>query len=198
MSKIHQAIRRAEKELMWGRPKSDAPKNQLLEKFQAQAELSFSQKAKIPHPVETAAKAVFVDDLDGSWSCQECSLSPASQVVTLSDSDSAAARAYQELKSQLVRIRQESGFSSFLVTSADKSEGKSLTAVNLSIALAQEGKDNALLVDANLRAAVTHQLLGLAGQKGLTDTLRDGCLFKDVLVKGNGFGFVLFARRASH
>ena len=156
----------------------------------------FLKKPKFPTPAQTAAKAVFVDDLDGSWSCQECSLSPAPQLVTLSDSDSAAARAYQELKSQLVRIRQESGFRSFLVTSADKSEGKSLTAVNLSIALAQEGKDNALLVDANLRAAATHQLLGLAGQRGLTDTLRDGCLFKDVLVKANGFGFVLFARRA--
>ena len=137
-----------------------------------------------------------MDDLDGSWNCQECSLSPAPQLVTLSGSDSAAGRAYQELKSQLVRIRKETGFRSFLVTSADKAEGKSLTAVNLSIALAQEGEGKALLVDANLRAAVTHQLLGLAGQRGLTDTLGDGCLFKDVLVKAEGLDLFFLAAGA--
>jgi capsular exopolysaccharide synthesis family protein len=193
MSKIHQAIRRAEKESMWAQPKSDATKNHTLEKFQAQAKLSFSVNTMIPSPAQAAAKAVFVDDLDGSWSCQECSLSPAPQLVTLSGSESAAGRAYQELKSQLVRIKQETGFRSFLVTSADKSEGKSLTAVNLSIALAQEGEGNTLLVDANLRAATAHQLLGLAIERGLTDTVKDGLLFKDVVVKAENLGLFFLA-----
>jgi capsular exopolysaccharide synthesis family protein len=193
MSKIHQAIRRAEKETMWGQPKSDAPKNHLLEKFQAQARLSLSANTLISPPAQMGVKAVFVDDLDGSWNCQECSLSPAPQLVALSGSDSAAGRAYQELKSQLVQIKQESGFCSFLVTSAEKSEGKSLTAANLSLALAQEEQGSVLLVDANLRAAAAHRLLGLTGEKGLTDTVRDGLLFKDVVVKAENLGLFFLA-----
>ena len=193
MSKIHQAIRRAEQESTWGQPKPDAPKNHLLEKFHAQARSSFSENTMISPPAQKAAKAVFVDDLSGSWSCREFPLSSAPQLVALSSSDSAASRAYQELKRQLVRIKQESGFCSFLVTSAEKSEGKSLTAANLSLALAQEEEGKVLLVDANLRGAAAHRLLGLTGETGLTDTVRDGLLFKDVVVKAENLGLFFLA-----
>jgi capsular exopolysaccharide synthesis family protein len=192
MSKIHQAIRRAEKELTWSRPRPDVANNDPLEKVQAATRIPFPENAIVP-PNAWLATAFPLDELGDSWSCKESPLTPRPQLVALCDSDSTAVRAYQELKSQLIRIKQGSGFRSFLVTSADKSEGKSLTAVNLSIALAKDGESNALLVDANLRASVADQLLGLAGEKGLTDTVKDGLLFKDVVVKVENSGLFFLA-----
>jgi capsular exopolysaccharide synthesis family protein len=59
---------------------------------------------------------------------------------------------------------------SFVITSSIQSEGKSTSAVNLAIALADAGS-RVLLVDADLRRPKIHEYLGLEGAVGLTDLL---------------------------
>lgn len=63
-----------------------------------------------------------------------------------------------------------------LVTSAYPGEGKSTVVANLGRSLAQSGRST-LLVDADLRRPVLHELLGVQNDGGLSDFLRGtGCL----------------------
>jgi capsular exopolysaccharide synthesis family protein len=57
-------------------------------------------------------------------------------------------------------------------------EGKSTTAANLAVVLAETGKD-VLLVSADLRRPRVHQFFGLTNQSGLADLLADGAASAD-------------------
>jgi polysaccharide biosynthesis transport protein len=57
-----------------------------------------------------------------------------------------------------------------LITSANPSEGKSLTAANLAVVMAQAGR-NVLIIDADLRKPRQHQIFNLNKNQGLTNLL---------------------------
>jgi capsular exopolysaccharide synthesis family protein len=57
------------------------------------------------------------------------------------------------------------------VTSPNKGDGKSLTAANLALTMAQEFQQRVLLVDADLRRPSVHRLFGVPGGPGLADVL---------------------------
>ena len=61
-----------------------------------------------------------------------------------------------------------------VVTSPNKGDGKSLTAANLALTMAQEFQQRVLLVDADLRRPTLHRLFGLRRTPGLTDVLMGG------------------------
>jgi capsular exopolysaccharide synthesis family protein len=60
-----------------------------------------------------------------------------------------------------------------MVVSAGVGEGKSTTAANLAVVLAETGKD-VLLVSADLRRPRVHELFDLPNTSGLSDLLTDG------------------------
>jgi capsular exopolysaccharide synthesis family protein len=62
-------------------------------------------------------------------------------------------------------------FRTLLVTSSSASEGKSVTAANLAIAMAESGK-RVILVDTNLRRPTLHQIFEQPRDRGLTTLLR--------------------------
>jgi receptor protein-tyrosine kinase/non-specific protein-tyrosine kinase len=61
-----------------------------------------------------------------------------------------------------------------MVTSSESGEGKSLTATNLALVLAQEYNHTVLLIDADLRRPTLNTLLGVEPVLGLSDCLADG------------------------
>jgi capsular exopolysaccharide synthesis family protein len=66
---------------------------------------------------------------------------------------------------------QQSGGKVLVVTSAAGGEGKSVTALNLSLALASAVEGRVLLIDSDLRRPQVHQYLGLNDSKGFGDLL---------------------------
>lgn len=63
-----------------------------------------------------------------------------------------------------------------LVTSALQGDGKTFTSINLALSLARERDTSVLLIDADLRNPNTSRILGLQGELGLLDALRDETL----------------------
>ena len=78
--------------------------------------------------------------------------------------------AYNVLRTNLQFAAVGERLGSLLVTSASPHEGKSLTAANLSIALAQASQ-RVILVDADLRRPRQHKLFGLSNSVGVTSAL---------------------------
>lgn len=89
---------------------------------------------------------------------------------------SAISEAYRGLRTNIQFARPDTIVGTILVTSPSPSEGKSVTAANLSIVLAQAGR-RVLLVDADLRRPTVHVKLGLSKEPGLRELLFDEAPF---------------------
>lgn len=90
------------------------------------------------------------------------------------------AEAFRTLRTNVRFIDLDESKRVFTVTSAMPSEGKSTTAANLAITLAEAGTRVAL-VDADLRRPRVANLLGIDGTVGLTDLLIGHAELEDVL-----------------
>jgi len=107
-------------------------------------------------------------------------------LTTISDPYSAVSEQYRKLKSTLVRMTNEDRFRNLImVTSAVAGEGKSMTAANLAISMAQEFDLTVLLIDADLRRPSIHSYLGFEPNLGLSDCLQDGVDIGDAIIKTN-------------
>jgi exopolysaccharide/PEP-CTERM locus tyrosine autokinase len=96
-------------------------------------------------------------------------------IVTITAPDSPAAEEYRKLKAMVVKITsRDAARNIIMITSCTSGEGKSLTAINLAVSLAQEVSHRALLIDADLRRPCLADYLGIRADKGLSDCLRDG------------------------
>jgi exopolysaccharide/PEP-CTERM locus tyrosine autokinase len=80
-------------------------------------------------------------------------------------------------------MTREQGFPvSIMVASCISGEGKSVTALNLAMSLAQEIDHKVLLIDADIRNPSICRYLGLERLPGLVDCLEDGLDLEDAIV----------------
>jgi hypothetical protein len=84
---------------------------------------------------------------------------------------SLAAEQYRSLRTRLKRAESGRSVRTIAVTSPSKGDGKSLTAANLALTMAQEFQNKVLLIDCDLRRPSVHQLFGLNDGPGLGDVL---------------------------
>ncbi len=84
---------------------------------------------------------------------------------------SAVAEQYRTLRTRIPQSEQERYYRAILVTSPCAGDGKSVTSLNLALAMAQEFHRRVLLVDADLRDPSLHRLLGIPGRPGLSEIL---------------------------
>jgi capsular exopolysaccharide synthesis family protein len=96
---------------------------------------------------------------------------------------SLAAEQYRTLRTRLVLLEEGRARRVLLVTSPAKGDGKSITAANLALTMAQEFNRKIVLVDADLRRPTLHALLGIPQQPGLVDVLGGRALLEDALVE---------------
>jgi len=93
-----------------------------------------------------------------------------SDLITLKDPRAAAAEAFRVLRTNIQFSALDQPIHTLLITSAAADEGKSLTAANLAVTMAQGGS-RVILVDADLRRPSQHALWKLENKRGLTDAV---------------------------
>jgi succinoglycan biosynthesis transport protein ExoP len=101
-------------------------------------------------------------------------------LIVQDDPRSVRAEAFRTLRTNLQFLDIESGAKSFVVTSSIPSEGKTTTAANLAIALADSGAQ-VVLIDADLRRPKLADYMGIEGAVGLSDVLIARADISDVL-----------------
>ena len=95
------------------------------------------------------------------------------QLVAWLQTKAPESEAYRTLRTNIQFSSVDKPVRSLLVTSAGPSEGKSTTAANLAVVMAQTGQ-RVVLVDTDLRRPVMHKVFGVANNTGLTSALLNG------------------------
>jgi Mrp family chromosome partitioning ATPase len=85
------------------------------------------------------------------------------------DERSAASAAYKVLRTRILQRMRRNGWKTLAVTGTCPNEGKTLTAINLSINLAWHLTTSVVLVDMDLRNPSVHRYLGIDTRYGLMD-----------------------------
>jgi len=100
---------------------------------------------------------------------------PAGHLVAIRHPHSDAVEAYRTLRTNIQFTSLGNSSGRLLVTSSRPLEGKTTTACNLAIVLAQAG-NRVILADTDLRRPAVHRLFGVSNQIGLTSLLLDDML----------------------
>jgi protein-tyrosine kinase len=106
-------------------------------------------------------------------------------IVSITDPYSSAAEEYRKLRAKIFQVTEKDFLNTLMVTSSQAGEGKTVTAINLAVAIAHELDHTVLLIDADLRKPSVHRYLGLNPKYGLSDFLenRRDLSISDIMIK---------------
>lgn len=90
----------------------------------------------------------------------------------LLEEDSPATAVYKMLRTRVLQRMRRNGWSTLAVTGTCPGEGKTLTAINLSVSMARDLSTTVILVDLDLRKPAIARYLGISPRYGLTDCLQ--------------------------
>jgi protein-tyrosine kinase len=94
---------------------------------------------------------------------------------------------YKLLRTQMLRRLDNLNANTFAVIGGAQGAGKTLTAINLAIAIAADHDRTALLVDLDLRRPSIHTKLGIDCTVGIEDCLRNSRPLRDAMVRIAGY-----------
>jgi capsular exopolysaccharide synthesis family protein len=95
------------------------------------------------------------------------------ELVTLHDPKSTASESYRGIRTNILFSAAESAPQVILITSAGPREGKTITALNLGITMAQAGS-KVILLDCDMRRPKVHKAFSLAKDRGISNLLVGG------------------------
>lgn len=102
--------------------------------------------------------------------------------ISFETDNSSIAEAFRKLRTNLQFLSVDNPPKVIAITSSVPSEGKSTTAINIALALA-EADHNVVLVDGDMRRPALHKYLDLVGQVGFSTVLSGGATLSESLQK---------------
>ena len=94
-----------------------------------------------------------------------------------------AAEQYRTLRGRIAQAENGQPIRVIQLTSPANGDGKTITAVNLALTMAQEFQRRVLVIDADLRQPRVHELFNLEAGPGLVDVLTGAATLDDALVE---------------
>ena len=165
MSRIHDALKRAEEERAAGQG--------------AASEFARLPLADVPASGEGAPRAAALVELPSSLDAMlarsvpaQWNPDPETMLFANGNDGARGTEEYRTLRSRLYHLREKMQLKKLLVTSALPKEGKSFTAANLAQVMARQHGRRVLLIDADLRGPRLHLMLGTMAGPGLSDYLQ--------------------------
>jgi len=198
MSRIHEALRRAEHEKSKGahpaatqppaaEPVAAAPAVAPAAPAAAPVAASAAAAAPAVAPTPVAAPAPDAPAQTAAPSLLEACRrthwheDPAKLFFLSAKGHPAATEQLRTLRSRLYLARETRPLKTVLVTSAMPGEGKTFVCTNLAYAFSRQSDRRVLLVDADLRAPAIHTLLGAPAEPGLSSYLQGGVSVEKIL-----------------
>jgi len=123
--------------------------------------------AVAPAPASANVQAFEIERLE--WGQPDVDLLEQNRIVI--DERSTASAAYKVLRTRVLQRMRRNGWKTLAVTGTCPNEGKTLTAINLSINLAWHLTTSVVLVDMDLRNPSVHRYLGVDSRYGVMDYL---------------------------
>jgi capsular exopolysaccharide synthesis family protein len=105
------------------------------------------------------------------------------RLVAITQPHSTYCEEYRNLRTQILHKSQRQKLQSIVVASINASEGKTITALNLSWLLAQTDGVKCLIIDSDLRMPSLTDYLGIETDKGLSDVLSGTANLQDSIIR---------------
>jgi len=185
MSRIHEALRRAEQ----SGNTADSPVLDVL---------SDTLPVTEPPPASREFAAKDLEAVLGDENMAPCSpdswvaalpqqkWAPKRDYVLFAEAESVHSAAHEQfrtLRSRLYQIRAQQPMKNILVASALPGEGKTFVSVNLALVLARQHGRRVLLIDSDLRRPRLHEVLGTPATPGFSDYLSASAEERSIIQK---------------
>lgn len=169
MSRIHEALKKAEQERALAQPVRESAPVVLTESPVEPAGVFTSAATMVAPPPALSGSP---DSLLAR--CRQTTWAPDLKTMLFFSGDEHAAgmEEFRTLRSRLYQAREKQPLSKLLITSALPKEGKSFTAANLAQVIVRQHGRRVLLLDADLRNPQLHRSLGADPGPGLCEYLR--------------------------
>jgi Mrp family chromosome partitioning ATPase len=138
------------------------------------------QSSRLPAPIQYTKTRMF----SPSASLLESNRIIAHPGVTSTDP---AAAAFRMLRTQVLQRLDENAWRALALVSPGSEDGKTTTAINLAVSLANDEQHTVLLVDFDLKKPMIAKMLGIEAQAGTDDILRGTARVEDCLFYPEGF-----------
>jgi protein-tyrosine kinase len=181
MSRIHDALKRAEQEraTSTGTHVEPAFAEPIFDQPELRNEVQRESMPSLQPMAATARQAMSsgmnYESLLARCPHKEWSPDPLTMLFFKDDDSRAGAEEFRTLRSRLYQIREKMPLKRLMVTSALPKEGKSFVAANLGQVMVRQQGRRALVIDADLRNPGMHRHFGASSSPGLSEYLLGEC-----------------------
>lgn len=120
------------------------------------------------------------DNFDGRETVKVKGVNVDTGLVMVLDSISPIAESFRRLQANVIYSQPDNTFKTLIITSSNKSEGKTTLSTNLAVALAESGR-KVCIIDCDFRRPRVHSVFGSAQQPGVIEVLFEGRKWQDVM-----------------